>query len=190
MTAICILFFKNHTVDLAEAGHNHRLFTASTQAINPVVMCIEDPAACKAVILTRNRISTGKNGPAFILFVGLSRYTAILLDSSAMKPTVEDIVRILTLYAKLREMLFQIEMDLGIEEMTETERKVLAVLARLFGGTNCDVQLDEIRQDAIITDIPAPSLYWALSALQKQGNIGRLGGQRSGLYHLFERALD
>ena len=43
-----------------------------------------------------------------------------------MKPTVEDVVRILTLYAKLREMLFQIEMDLGIEEMTETERKVLA----------------------------------------------------------------
>ena len=107
-----------------------------------------------------------------------------------MKPTVEDVVRILTLYAKLREMLFQIEMDLGIEEMTETERKVLAVLARLSGGTNCDVQLDEIRQDAIITDIPAPSLYRAFSTLQKQGYIVRSGGQRSGLYHLSERALD
>ena len=84
-----------------------------------------------------------------------------------MKPTVEDVVRILTLYAKLREMLFQIEMDLGIEEMTETERKVLAVLARLSGGTNCDVQLDEIRQDAIINDIPSPSLCRAFSTLQK-----------------------
>ena len=114
----------------------------------------------------------------------------MLLDHSAMKPTVEDVVRILTLYTKLREMLFQIEMDLGIEEMTETERKVLAVLARLSGGTNCDVQLDEIRQDAIITDIPAPSLYRAFSTLQKQGYIGRSGGQRSGLYHLSERALD
>ena len=107
-----------------------------------------------------------------------------------MKPTVEDVVRILTFYAKLREMLFQIELGLGIEEMTETERRVLAVLARLSGGTNCDVQLDEIRQDAIITDISAPSLYRAFSTLQKQGYIARSGGQRSGLYHLSERALD
>lgn len=97
---------------------------------------------------------------------------------------------ILHSYAKLRELLFQIEVDLGIEELTETERKVLAVLARLSDGTNCDVQLDAIRQDAIITDIPAPSLYRAFSALQKQGYIGRSGGQRSGLYHLSERALD
>ena len=194
MTAICILFFKNHTVDLADAGHNHRLLTAPIQAASPSVISIEDPAACKAVIPTRPRISPRiskrKYGPAFILFVGLNRYAAILSVNSAMKPTVEDVVRILTLYAKLREMLFQIEMDLGIEEMTETERKMLAVLARLSGGTNCDVQLDEIRQDAIITDIPAPSLYRAFSALQKQGYIGRSGGQRSGLYHLSERALD
>jgi DNA-binding IclR family transcriptional regulator len=97
---------------------------------------------------------------------------------------------ILNSYAKLRELLFQIEIDLGIEELTETERKVLAVLARLSGGTNCDVQLDQIRQDAIITDIPAPSLYRAFSTLQKRGYIGRSGGQRSGLYHLSDRALD
>ena len=194
MTAICILFVKNHTVDLADAGHNHRLLTASIQATSPSVISIEAPTACKAVIPTSPRISPRiskrKYGPAFILFVGLNRYAAILLVNSAMKPTVEDVVRILTLYAKLREMLFQIEMDLGIEKMTETERKVLAVLARLSGGTNCDVQLDEIRQDAIITDIPAPSLYRAFSTLQKQGYIGRSGGQRSGLYHLSERALD
>ena len=81
-------------------------------------------------------------------------------------------------------------MDLGIKEMTETERKVLAVLARLSGSTNCNVQLDQIRQDAIITDIPAPSLYRAFSTLQKQSYIGRSGGQRSGWYHLSERALD
>ena len=97
---------------------------------------------------------------------------------------------ILNSYAKLRELLFQIEIDLGIEELTETERKVLAVLARLSSGTNCDVQIDQIRQDAIITDIPAPSLYRAFSTLQKQGYIGHSGGQRSGLYHLSERALN
>ena len=97
---------------------------------------------------------------------------------------------ILTSYAKLRELLFQIEIDLGIEELTETERKVLAVLARLSGGTNCDVKLDQIRQDAIMSDIPAPSLYRAFSTLQKQGYIGRSGGQRSGLYHLSDRTLD
>lgn len=97
---------------------------------------------------------------------------------------------ILNSYAKLRELLFQIEIDLGIEELTETERKVLAVLARLSGGTNCDVQLDQIRQDEIMSDIPAPSLYRAFSTLQKQGYIGRSGGQRSGLYHLSDRTLD
>ena len=97
---------------------------------------------------------------------------------------------VLNSYAMLRELLFQIEIDLGIEELTETERKVLAVLARLSSGTNCDVQLDQIRQDVIITDIPAPSLYRAFSTLQQQGYIGRSGGQRSGLYHLSERALD
>ena len=97
---------------------------------------------------------------------------------------------ILNSYAKLRELLYQIEIDLGIDELTETERKVLAVLARLSGGTNCDVQLDQIRQDVILTEIPAPSLYRAFSTLQKQGYIGRSGGQRSGLYHLADRALD
>ena len=47
---------------------------------------------------------------------------------------------ILNSYAKLRELLFQIEVDLGIEELTETERKVLAAIARLSGGTNCNVR--------------------------------------------------
>ena len=97
---------------------------------------------------------------------------------------------ILNSYAKLREVLFQIEKDLGIEELTETERKVLAVLASLSGGTENNVSLDDIRQDAIVTDIPAPSLYRAFSTLQKRGYIDRSGGQRSGLYHLCERALD
>ena len=106
MTAIYILFVKNHTVDLADAGHNHRLLTAPIQATIPGVICIENPAACKAVIPISPRISNRKYGPAFILFVGLNRYAAILLDHSAMKPTVEDVVRILTFYAKLREMLF------------------------------------------------------------------------------------
>jgi len=98
-------------------------------------------------------------------------------------------VPVLSSYAKLREVLFQIEKDLGIEELTETERKVLAVLAGLSGGTNRDVQLDEIRQDSIVVDIPAPSLYRAFSTLQRRGYIGRSGGQRSGLYHLRDRAL-
>ena len=65
---------------------------------------------------------------------------------------------ILNSYAKLREVLFQIEKDLGIEELTETERKVLAVLASLSGGTKNIVSLDDIRQDSIVADIPAPSL--------------------------------
>ena len=107
-----------------------------------------------------------------------------------MKPTGEHVVRILTLYAKLCEMLFQIEICLSIEEKAEIERKVLAFLARLPSGTNCDVQLHEIRQDEIITDIPAPFLYRSFSTSQKQGFIGRSGGQWSGLRHLSERALD
>jgi len=98
-------------------------------------------------------------------------------------------VPILNSYAKLREVLFQIEKDLGIEELTETERKVLAVLASLSCGTNRDVQLNDIRQDAIVTDIPAPSLYRAFSTLQKRGYVGRSGGQRSGLYHLQKSVL-
>ena len=61
---------------------------------------------------------------------------------------------ILNSYAKLREVLFQIEKDLGIDELTETERKVLAVLANLSDGTENDVSLDDIRQDAIVTDVP------------------------------------
>ena len=75
MTAICILFVKNHTVDLADADRNHRLLTAPIQAASPSVICNEDPATCKAVIPTRPRISPRiskrKYGPAFIFFVGL-----------------------------------------------------------------------------------------------------------------------
>ncbi len=97
---------------------------------------------------------------------------------------------ILNSYAKLREVLFQIEKELGIEELTETERKVLAVLANLSGGTENNVSLEDIRQDVIVTDVPAPSLYRAFSTLQKRGYIGRSGGQRSGLYYLREQALD
>ena len=97
---------------------------------------------------------------------------------------------ILNSYAKLREVVFQIEKDLGIEEFTETERKVLAVLANLSGGTKNNVSLDDIRQDTIVTDIPAPSLYRAFSTLQKRGYIDRSGGQRSGLYRLREQVLD
>ena len=82
------------------------------------------------------------------------------------------------------------EKDLGIEELTETERKVLAVLANLSGGTKNNVSLEDIRQDAIVTDIPAPSLYRAFGTLQTRGYIGRSGGQRSGLYYLREQALD
>ena len=79
---------------------------------------------------------------------------------------------------------------MGIVELTETERKVLAVIAKLSGGTSSDVQLNQIKEDSILTDIPAPSLYRAFGVLQKLGYIRRSGGERSGLYKLSEQALD
>lgn len=96
---------------------------------------------------------------------------------------------ILNSYAKLREALFLVGKNLGIEYSTEGERKVLAVLASLSGGTHNNVSLGDIRKDVIVKNIPAPSLYRTFGTLQKRGYIGRSGGQRSRLYHLREQAL-
>ena len=90
----------------------------------------------------------------------------------------------------MREALFQIEKELGIEELTKTDHKFLAVLASLSGGTENNVSLDDIRQDASITDVMARSLYRAFKTFQKRRYVGRSGSQRSGLYHFCEQAFD
>ena len=72
------------------------------------------------------RIRNRKFGLAFILFVGLNRYAATLLVTSTMKPTFEDVVRILALYAKLREMLCQIEINLAWLEASHYKKPALA----------------------------------------------------------------
>ena len=86
--------------------------------------------------------------------------------------------------------MFKIKIDLGIEKFTNTDRKVLAVLAGLFDGTENNMSLDDIRQDAGGTDVLALSLYRAFKTFQKRRYIGRSGSQRSGLYHFCEQALD
>ena len=90
-------------------------------------------------------------------------------------------------YATLRNLLHDMEDDLGFGDLSDTDKRVIATLVLLCTEPGANVHLDDIRTHSLIASVPAPSLYRSFQMLIKKGLINKVGSARSGLYKV---ALD
>ena len=85
-------------------------------------------------------------------------------------------------YAQLRKLITQMEIDIGIADLTEIERKVISALVLVSEGTGQPVHLSQLRHHVLLESMPQPSLYRAFQNLIKARLIKKAGTARSGLY--------
>lgn len=85
-------------------------------------------------------------------------------------------------YAQLRKLITQMEVDMGIADLTEIERKVISALVLISDGSNQPIHINQIRHHALLESMPLPSLYRAFQNLIKAKLIKKAGTTRSGLY--------
>ena len=85
-------------------------------------------------------------------------------------------------YAQLRNLIMQMETDLSIASLTEIEKKVISALIMLSQEQQEPIHLDQLRDHALLNNMPQPSLYRAFQTLIKSGFIAKVGSERSGLY--------
>lgn len=88
-----------------------------------------------------------------------------------------------TKLASLRQLLKQMEDDLGFSEMSETQRDVLYAI-RLVADSQGRATIGEIRGHMLAKTISRPSFFRALSALAERKLIVHDGAGRTGTYLL------
>ena len=76
--------------------------------------------------------------------------------------------------AALRALLYQMEYDLGLAELSESQRDVLYA-AKLTYDRDNGLNSKKLRQHPLVANIPHATFFRALSALIGMGLIERIG---------------
>ena len=86
--------------------------------------------------------------------------------------------------AMLRALLQKMEQDLGLDDLTHSERDVLYA-ARLAETNSADViRSEDIRNIDLISDMPAPTFYKALQQLVNLEFLKPANNSKRGQYKL------
>lgn len=85
--------------------------------------------------------------------------------------------------AKMRAMLFEMEQDLGIADLTEAQRDVLYAIS-LLAGNGSVASIEDIQNHGLTQSISRPTLFRALNTLADKKIIARIGSERSGKYQI------
>lgn len=88
-----------------------------------------------------------------------------------------------TKIASLRNLLFEMEQELGLVELSDVQRDVYYA-ARMTAGTGDTVQGEDVRHHPLIARISRPTFYRAVKDLIEAGYISHIDSVRSGRYRL------
>lgn len=86
--------------------------------------------------------------------------------------------------ARLRELLFGMEKDLGIDGLTPNELDILYAIRILTEDNGPIVKSDAIRDHALCSKIPRPTFHRGLRSLLDQGLVERAPQTRARSYVL------
>ena len=89
-------------------------------------------------------------------------------------------------YSSLIAVLKQMEADLGLCELTEAERLVVAAISSLQEKLDASeyVPSKAIMKHELCAKIPAPTFFRALKELLRRGSLSMPEGRKKGLYRL------
>lgn len=90
--------------------------------------------------------------------------------------------------AKLREMLFQMEQDLGLGELSQNEKDILYAFRLVLGQAPLDtvIRADEVRKHPTVAGIKHATYHRALKSLLARGFIEHAPDRKTGAYKLVD----
>lgn len=91
-------------------------------------------------------------------------------------------VKLLKPIAKLRMLLVQMEVDLGIDNLSHGERDLLYAFVAESSGEGSVVTTNEVRRNPIIKDMSDPTLYRYILSLLEKDVLSLAPGRRRGAY--------
>lgn len=90
----------------------------------------------------------------------------------------------LSSFGKLMSVLCDMERDLGLDNLSEPERRVLSAISMAIGETKKSVNSRDVKSNTICRDLTDPTYYRALKNLVKSGYIEVVEGRKTGIYRL------
>lgn len=91
--------------------------------------------------------------------------------------------------ARLRDLLFGLEKDLGIDSLTPNELDILYAMRLLSDGDGQVVRSDAIRDHSLCSKIPRPTFHRSLRSLIEKGLVERAPKTRARAYVLASTEL-
>ena len=88
------------------------------------------------------------------------------------------------IFANLMQATKSLEIDLGLDVLTQTDQQVFACIVLLSNDGQSEALLQDLKLHTLTKDIPMPSLYRSLKNLIECGIVLKVGSQRSGIYKL------
>lgn len=83
---------------------------------------------------------------------------------------------------ELRDMLHQMERDVGLDRLSLVERDVFLAAHALTGAPGAPVQSDQIRSHRLVQDIAQATYHRTLKSLLEMGLLERAGGSKAKHY--------
>lgn len=79
-------------------------------------------------------------------------------------------------------MLFEMEQDIGLNDLSRVERDVLLAAHALTGTPGMAVQSDQIRSHRLVRGVTQATFYRTLKSLLEMGLLERAGGSKARHY--------
>lgn len=89
-------------------------------------------------------------------------------------------------YAKLRSILHEMEMDIGITDRPNAEKNIISAISQLQHSASLGsfVKTRDIKTHPLCLQMPSPSFFRALKKLQNDGLLILPSNRIKGLYRL------
>ena len=91
--------------------------------------------------------------------------------------------------AKLRMLLAEMEGELGLHNLSPSERDVLYAFISETSGIDGSVSTSDIRESLILRDMSDPTMYRNILSLMERGVLSLAPGRRRGAYVIGELDL-
>ncbi len=85
--------------------------------------------------------------------------------------------------AQLNLLVRSVEVDLGISDVTTSEKAILSAVSLLLNHQTTEVSVQRLLEHELVKDIPKPTVYRALKSLVGEGRLEKV---RFGKYTLPE----
>lgn len=85
--------------------------------------------------------------------------------------------------AQLRDLLWQMEVEVGLEQLSQPQRDVYYA-ACLVADETKELQSEQVRLHPMVTQMARPTFYRALKELVERGFLVSSGSSKSGRYRI------